>query len=300
MLIPTQKPTWGKIKMKVVLVTGLSGSGKSVAIRALEDSHFYCVDNLPPSFIPQVISRLSSEGISQIAIAADARTGRDIVDVPQIVKTLKASGTDVRILFLDADDETLVTRYSESRRRHPMSARLGEQATVQECVDAEREALEPLRAISSCIDTTALLPNVLRRWVLETVEEESAKLTLVFETFGFKKGLPSDADLVFDVRCLSNPYYIKNLRPLTGKDIEVQQHIQTDVRSEDLINDIETYLRKWLPSYLNEQRSYVTVAVGCTGGQHRSVYVAETLAQRFTKNPLSEIESVLIRHRTLD
>jgi RNase adapter protein RapZ len=286
--------------MKVVLVTGLSGSGKSVAIRALEDSHFYCVDNLPPSFIPQVISRLSSEGISQIAIAADARTGRDIVDVPQIVKTLKASGTDVRILFLDADDETLVTRYSESRRRHPMSARLGEQATVQECVDAEREALEPLRAISSCIDTTALLPNVLRRWVLETVEEESAKLTLVFETFGFKKGLPSDADLVFDVRCLSNPYYIKNLRPLTGKDIEVQQHIQTDVRSEDLINDIETYLRKWLPSYLNEQRSYVTVAVGCTGGQHRSVYVAETLAQRFTKNPLSEIESVLIRHRTLD
>jgi len=271
-----------------------------VAIRALEDSHFYCVDNLPPSFIPQVISRLSSEGISQIAIAADARTGRDIVDVPQIVKTLKASGTDVRILFLDADDETLVTRYSESRRRHPMSARLGEQATVQECVDAEREALEPLRAISSCIDTTALLPNVLRRWVLETVEEESAKLTLVFETFGFKKGLPSDADLVFDVRCLSNPYYIKNLRPLTGKDIEVQQHIQTDVRSEDLINDIETYLRKWLPSYLNEQRSYVTVAVGCTGGQHRSVYVAETLAQRFTKNPLSEIESVLIRHRTLD
>lgn len=286
--------------MKVVLVTGLSGSGKSVAIRSLEDSHFYCVDNLPPSFIPQVISRLSSEGISQIAIAADARTGRDIVDVPQIVSALKASGTDVRILFLDADDETLVTRYSESRRRHPMSARLGEQATVQECVNAEREALEPLREIASCIDTSALLPNALRRWVLETVEEESAKLTLVFETFGFKKGLPSDADLVFDVRCLSNPYYIKSLRPLTGKDIEVQHHIQGDTRSDELIHDIEAYLRKWLPSYLNEQRSYVTVAIGCTGGQHRSVYVAETLAQRFTKNPLSEIESVLIRHRTLD
>lgn len=288
------------IKMKVVLVTGLSGSGKSVAIRALEDSHFYCVDNLPPSFFPQVINRLSTEGISQIAIAADARTGRDIVDIPQIVGTLKANGTDVRILFLDADDETLVTRYSESRRRHPMSARLGEQATVQECVDAEREALEPLREIASCIDTSALLPNALRRWVLETVEEESAKLTLVFETFGFKKGLPSDADLVFDVRCLSNPYYIKSLRPLTGKDIEVQHHIQSDLRSDELINDIEAYLRKWLPSYLNEQRSYVTVAIGCTGGQHRSVYVAETLARRFTEKQLSEIESVLIRHRTLD
>lgn len=285
--------------MKVVLVTGLSGSGKSVAIRALEDSHFYCVDNLPPSFIPQVISRLASEGIAQIAIAADARTGRDIIDVPQIVRTLQANGTDVRILFLDADNETLVTRYSESRRRHPMSARLGEQATVQECVDAERDALEPLREIASSIDTSALLPNVLRRWVMETVEEDSSRLTLVFETFGFKKGLPSDADLVFDVRCLSNPHYDKNLRPLTGKDSEVQTFIQADQRSGELIDDIESYLRKWLPSYLNEQRSYVTVAIGCTGGQHRSVYVAETLAQRFTDNQLSEIESVLLRHRTL-
>ncbi|MCZ8017003.1 MAG: RNase adapter RapZ [Limnobacter sp.] len=285
--------------MKVVLVTGLSGSGKSVAIRALEDAHFYCVDNLPPSFIPQVVERLSTEGITQLAIAADARTGRDIIDLPQIIQTLKARGTDVRILFLDADNDTLITRYSESRRRHPMSARLGEQATVQECVDAEREALEPLRAISSCIDTSALLPNVLRRWVLETVEGDSAKLTLVFETFGFKKGLPSDADLVFDVRCLSNPYYDKNLRPLSGKDIEVQLYIQADARSDALINDIESYLRKWLPSYLNEQRSYVTVAIGCTGGQHRSVYVAETLAKRFTTKPLSEIESILLRHRTL-
>jgi RNase adapter protein RapZ len=285
--------------MKVVLVTGLSGSGKSVAIRALEDAHFYCVDNLPPSFIPQVISRLAADGISQIAIAVDARTGRDIVDVPQIVQTLKTNGTDVRMLFLDADQDTLITRYSESRRRHPMSARLGEQATVQECVDAERDALEPLRNLASCIDTSALQPNVLRRWVLESVEEESARLTLVFETFGFKKGLPSDADLVFDVRCLQNPYYDKNLRPLTGKDLPVQQHIQSDTRSDALINDIEAYLRKWLPSYLNEQRSYVTVAIGCTGGQHRSVYVAEMLAKRFSAQPLSEIESVLLRHRSL-
>jgi len=140
---------------------------------------------------------------------------------------------------------------------------------------------------------------VLRRWVLETVEEESAKLTLVFETFGFKKGLPSDADLVFDVRCLSNPYYDKSLRPLTGKDVEVQRYIQADNRSDPLISDIETYLRNWLPSYLNEQRSYVTVAIGCTGGQHRSVYVAETLAKRFTSEPLPQIESVLLRHRSL-
>ncbi|HEX4844501.1 MAG TPA: RNase adapter RapZ [Limnobacter sp.] len=285
--------------MKVVLVTGLSGSGKSVAIRALEDADFYCIDNLPPSFIPQVVGRLESEGMHHVAIAADARTGRDIVDVPQIVAALRGNGTDVRVLFLNADDETLVTRYSETRRRHPMSARLGEQATVQECVAAEREALEPLRTLASGIDTTGLLPNALRRWVLETVESKTARITLVFETFGFKKGLPSDADLVFDVRCLSNPYYDKNLRPLTGKDAPVQAFIQADARSNDLIADIEQYLRKWLPSYLNEQRSYITVAIGCTGGQHRSVYVAETLAKRFLALPLAEIESVLLRHRSM-
>ncbi|HEX4878993.1 MAG TPA: RNase adapter RapZ [Limnobacter sp.] len=285
--------------MKVVLVTGLSGSGKSVAIRALEDANFYCIDNLPPSFIPQVLGRLESEGMLHVAIAADARTGRDIVDVPQIVAALRDNGTDVRVLFLNADDETLVTRYSETRRRHPMSARLGEQATVQECVAAEREALEPLRTLASGIDTTGLLPNALRRWVLETVESNTARITLVFETFGFKKGLPSDADLVFDVRCLSNPYYDKSLRPLTGKDAAVQAFIRADARSSDLIADIEQYLRKWLPSYLNEQRSYITVAIGCTGGQHRSVFVAETLAQRFTLDSLPEIESVLIRHRAI-
>ncbi len=285
--------------MKIVLVTGLSGSGKSVAIRALEDAHFYCIDNLPPSFIPDVCKRLQIEGIEQVAIAADARTGRDIVDVPQIIRALQTQGVDVRTLFLDADDDTLTTRYSESRRRHPMSARLGEQATVQECVVAERQALEPLRNIASCIDTSGLQPNVLRRWVLETVDQASAKLTLIFETFGFKKGLPSDADLVFDVRCLSNPYYDKSLRPLTGQDPEVQDFIQADYRSDDLLSDIESYLRKWLPSYLNEQRSYVTVAIGCTGGQHRSVYVAETLAKRFRTQRLAEIESVLLRHRSL-
>jgi len=270
-----------------------------VAIRALEDAHFYCIDNLPPSFIPDVSKRLQAEGIEQVAIAADARTGRDIVDVPEIIRTLQTQGVDVRTLFLDADDDTLTTRYSESRRRHPMSARLGEQATVQECVAAERVALEPLRNIASCIDTSALQPNVLRRWVLETVDQASAKLTLIFETFGFKKGLPSDADLVFDVRCLSNPYYDKSLRPLTGQDQEVQNYIQADYRSDDLLSDIENYLRKWLPSYLNEQRSYVTVAIGCTGGQHRSVYVAETLAKRFRTQRLVEIESVLLRHRSL-
>ena len=286
--------------MKIILVTGMSGSGKSVAIRALEDAHFYCLDNLPPPFILPVVERLNNDGIHQIAIAVDARSGNDIVNVPHIMMTLRNQAMDVRPLFLDADDATLITRYSESRRRHPMSPRLDDQATVRECVDAERLALAPLKEISSTIDTSALLPNVLRRWVWETVEEQASRLTLVFETFGFKKGPPTDADLLFDVRCLNNPYYDKNLRPLSGKDPEVAQFIECDPRSLALLNDIEHYLRRWLPSYLDEQRSYVTVAIGCTGGQHRSVYVAETLAKRFTHNALPEIDSVLLRHRNWD
>lgn len=286
--------------MKVVLVTGLSGSGKSVAVRALEDSQFYCVDNLPPTFIPKVLNRLDIDGVEQVAIAVDARTGRDIVVVPEIVREIRAMGFDVRIIFLDSSDETLVTRYSESRRRHPMSQRLGEQATVLECVQAERLALDALKPMAATIDTSGLFPNALRRWVMQTVEADGAKLTLVLETFGYKKGLPTDADLVFDVRCLINPHYDKELRPLTGRDAPVEAFIKDDPLSAELVDDIEAYLRKWLPTYLKEQRSYFTVAIGCTGGQHRSVYVAETLAKRLGANPLSEVESILIRHRSLD
>lgn len=285
--------------MKVILITGMSGSGKSVALRALEDSDFYCLDNLPPSFIPSVIDRLKSEGRTKVAVAVDARTGIDIVAVPKIVSDLRNQDTDTRIIFLDADDEAIVTRYSESRRRHPMSARLGESATVHECVQAEREAICDIRPLADLIDTTDLLPTTLRRWVLETVNEKYAKLTLIFETFGFKTGLPNDADLVFDARCLANPHYDKELRPLTGKDLPVQQYIQNDKRSDELLSDIESYLRKWLPSYQTEQRSYVTVAIGCTGGQHRSVYLAEVLFQRLKAKPIGAVENILIRHRNI-
>ncbi|MDX1669176.1 MAG: RNase adapter RapZ, partial [Limnobacter sp.] len=223
-----------------------------------------------------------------------------IVEVPTIVTELRHQQIDTRIIFLDADDDALVTRYSETRRRHPMSSRLSENATVQECVQAEREAISDIRPMADLIDTTDLLTTTLRRWVLETVEEKYAKLTLVLETFGFKTGLPNDADLVFDARCLTNPYYDKSLRALTGKDLPVQQFIQNDNRSAELLNDIENYLRKWLPSYQTEQRSYVTVAIGCTGGQHRSVYLAEALLQRIDKKPLGTVQNILVRHRNID
>lgn len=285
--------------MKIILITGLSGSGKSVALRALEDANFYCVDNLPPTFIPPVVSKLSGEGQFKVAVAVDARTGRDIVVLPEIVGQLRRLEADVRIIFLDSSEDTLVTRYSESRRRHPMSARLGENATVQECVQAERDALDAIRPMADLIDTTDLFPNVLRRWVLQFVEERSAKLTVIFETFGYKRGIPKDADLVFDVRCLTNPHYDKALRPLTGKDKPVQDFIKQDARSEELLSDIENYLLKWLPSYQNEQRSYVTVAIGCTGGQHRSVYIAETLCQRLSTHKPEDVENIFVRHRNI-
>lgn len=282
---------------KVVLITGMSGSGKSVAIRALEDNHFYCIDNLPPPFIPQVLNRLNLDGRNKVAIAVDARTGRDITSLPDILRELKKKPIEQRVVFLDADDDTLVTRYSETRRRHPMSERLGEDATVLECVQAERTALDDLRPLADCIDTSGLMPNVLRNWVLQTVGAAPSGLTVIFQSFGFKKGLPRDADLVFDVRCLDNPHYDKDLRPLTGRHPDIQAFIQKDERSGRLIDDIENYLRNWLPNYRTEQRSYVTVAVGCTGGQHRSVYVAENLARIFRTSPLAEIESILLRHR---
>lgn len=247
-----------------------------------------------------MVNRLSESGEQRIAIAVDARTGKDIVTVPQIIHTLRSQGMDVRVVFLEAETDTLVTRYSESRRRHPLSTRLGAQATVAECVEAEREMVQSIRPLADVIDTTELLANTLRRWVLQSVEETLGGLTVVFETFGFKKGLPKDADLVFDVRCLSNPHYDRTLRPMTGKDEAVQNFLLEDERTTDLMHDIEQYLRRWLPSYRDEQRSYVTVAIGCTGGQHRSVFVAETLAQRFKAMPLAQIESILLRHRTID
>lgn len=285
--------------MKVVLVTGMSGSGKSVAIRALEDAYFYCIDNLPPALIPQAIHDLQKSGIAALAIAVDSRTGKSIDKTPDTIAALRSQGVDIRVLFLDADDQTLVMRYSETRRRHPMSAQLGEQATVQECVEAERLALGPLRTGAACIDTSGVLPNILKGWVTRVVEGPQSRLTLIFQSFGFKKGLPTDADLVFDVRCLTNPYYDKALRPLSGLDLPVADFIANDTRSEALINDIETFLRRWLPAYLSEQRSYITVAIGCTGGQHRSVYVSEALKKRLAAAPLPEVENLLIRHRNM-
>lgn len=287
--------------MKIVLVTGMSGSGKSVALNVLEDSGFFCIDNLPVNFLEQAVRDLHAQGQTQLAVAADARTVGTLRDLAQILQRLQESGHVIRAVFLNARDEILLQRYSETRRRHPLSLRpadgqLGEQAvqTLADCIRRERDILSEVVHLGASIDTSDLQPQVLRRWLRETLELESAPLTLLFQSFAFKEGVPLDADLVFDVRCLPNPYYAPELKPLTGRDGPVVAFLDAEPAAAEMIADITTYLRKWLPRHAEENRSYLTVAIGCTGGQHRSVYCAEKLRENFRND-----FSCAVRHRSL-
>ncbi len=286
--------------MRVVLVTGMSGSGKSVAIRLLEDIGYYCVDNLPAKFLGEVCAFLSTAGHDDLAVSIDARSEASLGELPDIIGGLRTYGYDVRVLFLTASTAALVQRYSETRRRHPLSQRLvaasgGErEPTLTECIDAERELLSPLDALGHTIDTGDLHPNTLRQWVREFVDSPRSSLTLAFESFAFKHGIPNAADLVFDVRNLPNPHYDPALRPLTGLDEPVIAFLASAPIAGQMIDDIAAFIDKWLPSYVADNRHYVTVAIGCTGGQHRSPYVVAELARRFSAR-----EHVLARHRAI-
>ncbi|MFO0235441.1 MAG: RNase adapter RapZ [Burkholderiales bacterium] len=283
--------------MRIVVVTGISGSGKSIAINVLEDDGFFCIDNLPAKFLHEVIGSLQEQGYERVAVSTDARSGDSVADLKQIIAGLGRSGHDVKVLFLNARTDTLVQRYSETRRRHPLASRTeqdGSAHTLLESIDRERELMSPVEDIGVSIDTSDLHPNVLRQWVRDVVGLERAPITLLFESFAFKYGVPLDADLVFDVRCLPNPYYTAQLRPLSGLDEPVAQYLQEIPSVGRMIDHVGHFLRTWLPSYVQENRSYLTVAIGCTGGQHRSVYVVEQLAGRFRAS-----ERVLVRHRAL-
>ncbi len=283
--------------MRVVLITGISGSGKSVAIKVLEDDGFYCIDNLPVRFLQDVIASLAEAGHDRVALSVDARSGTSVTDLRVTVAGLGRSGHDIKVLFLNARNETLVQRYSETRRRHPLSTGhtpSGETATLLESIERERELMAPIQDLGVAIDTSDLHPNVLRQWVRDVVGAQRAPLTLLFESFAYKQGVPLDADLVFDARCLPNPYYTNELRPLTGLDAPVAAFLSEIPSVQRFIEHIGNFLHAWLPHYIQENRSYLTLAVGCTGGQHRSVYCIETLAQRFRRT-----EHVLVRHRGL-
>ena len=280
----------------IVLITGISGSGKSVALRLLEDAGYICVDNLPVRFLQEFIASTRDQGVERVAVAIDVRTVGELDELPPVIQEMRAEGTAFRVIFLDSNDHTLRQRYSESRRRHPLTDRLalrrGHTPSLQECIATERDMLAPLREQEHTIDTSDLTPGQLRAWVRDLVQADRAPVVLTFESFAYKRGVPGDADLVFAVRCLPNPHYDSNLRPLTGRDEPVAHWLAQFGSVETMIEDIAGFIRRWLPLYMQDTRNYLTVAVGCTGGKHRSVYVTEQLALRFADH-----SPLLIRHR---
>jgi UPF0042 nucleotide-binding protein len=287
--------------MRIVIITGISGSGKSVGLNALEDAGYFCVDNLPPALLRALVATRIEEGAADIlAVAMDARSANSLAGLPADIAWLKEQGHDVKVLFLTAKTESLIARFSETRRSHPLSHRLrsdqspADRPTLVECILNEREMLVAIEGLGHVIDTSGLSGNKLRAWIKEVVETEYTPLTLLFESFAYKFGVPLDADLVFDVRMLPNPYYDVTLRPMTGKDAPVRAFLYEQPNVAELIADIREFIEKWLPSFKGNNRSYLTVAIGCTGGQHRSVYVAETLAAHFLCS-----ERVVLRHREL-
>ena len=277
--------------MQLILITGLSGSGKSVALNVLEDAGFYYVDNLPARLLPQTVGFLAESGHARAALSVELRNAEAIAGLPRQLEEFRACGHDVQVLFLETKTDTLIKRFSETRRRHPLA---DSGLTLPECIERERGLLAGLADIAARVDTSDLGPNTLRSWVKDFVGVPAMGLTLLFESFGFKHGIPLDADLVFDVRCLPNPNYDPRLRPLTGRDQAVIDFLAADPSTRKMLEDIRRFVADWLPAFERDNRSYLTVAIGCTGGQHRSVYFAESLAALFERR-----SRVLVRHREI-
>lgn len=280
----------GHTNMQLILVSGLSGSGKGVVMRVLEDDGYYCVDNLPAALLEDTLRVLAEYGDFRVAISVDARSLDSWRQLPALLEHLRTH-MDVRLLFLEAGTPTLVRRFSETRRRHPLS---NNDRALPEAIEAERELLAPIANIAHRMDTSELAVSTLQQWIKDFVSSKSGRLTLLFTSFGFKRGIPLDADMVFDVRCLPNPHYDQRLRPLTGRDQPVIDFLQQSDEVAEMLADIYQHIAKWLPCFVRDHRSYLTVAIGCTGGQHRSVYLTEQLATRFAAT-----EQTLLRHRGL-
>jgi len=277
--------------MQLYLISGLSGSGKSITLKVLEDSGFYCVDNLPADLLAALVEHLQQAGYRNIAVSIDVRSANSVQHLPPLLQQIRQQGVDVHVLFLDAQSDTLVKRFSETRRLHPLS---DGQRTLPECVQHERELLSEINDIGHHIDTSELNANALRARIKQFIKLDRARLTLLFESFGYKHGIPLDADFVFDVRCLPNPHYEALLRPLTGRDSAVINFLDNTPSVQQMFDDIRDFLNRWLPGFVADNRSYLTIAIGCTGGQHRSVYLAEKLSAYFEQQ-----QQVLVRHREL-
>ncbi len=277
--------------MRLALISGVSGSGKSVALKALEDANWFCVDNLPSDIIPALLEHAASRGDPRVAVSVDARSAATLENLPGVVAKARARGTDVQLIFLDASDASLVRRFSETRRPHPLAR---EGRTLEEALTEERRLLAPIAELGHRIDTSGLNPVQLRGWVHDLLATDSSRLTVCLESFGFKTGVPLNADFVFDARFLPNPFYDPQLRPLTGRDPKVVAFLEQETEAGLLLEDIHRFVARWLPKFSLDRRAALTIAIGCTGGQHRSVYLVEALAAR-----LKGHHPVIVRHRDL-
>jgi UPF0042 nucleotide-binding protein len=272
------------------VVSGLSGSGKSIALKVLEDAGYYCVDNLPATLLLEVADFLALEAHHErIAVSVDARSA-SLPALPENIERLKARGFDCRVIYLEANTPTLLRRFSETRRRHPVSGDM----TLSEAIERERTLLAGVAPLGQRIDTSELQPRVLQNWIRDLLGLGAGALTLLFESFSYKQGVPLDADWVLDARMIANPHYDPKLRPYTGRDAPVIEYLEHDALAQQWLADVRALLARWLPEIVRENRSHVTVAIGCTGGRHRSVYLAERLAETFRAE-----WKVLVRHRGL-
>jgi UPF0042 nucleotide-binding protein len=281
----------------LVIITGMSGSGKSIAIHALEDAGYYCVDNLPLPLLEPLLALQDQSGNHRLAVAMDVRSGQSIPRLPRLLDDLDKIGVKTRLIFLDTSDDTLIRRFSATRRRHPLSRPDDGDVhqTLMQAIARERNLLCDLRERADIINTSFLRPAQLITFVKQLIGASAAHLTLVFESFAFKRGITQDADYVFDVRMLPNPFYEEDLRRLTGLDQPVIDFLRGQPQVDAMAGQIADFLRAWLPELARDHRSYVTIAIGCTGGQHRSVYLAERLAAEFGRE-----WPTLTRHREID
>jgi UPF0042 nucleotide-binding protein len=270
--------------MKLIIVSGRSGSGKTTCLHLLEDLGYYCVDNIPASLLDALATRLSSDSLNldKVAVSIDARNiSEDLKQFPEIYGRLEASAISGQIIFLDADDNTLIKRFSETRRKHPLSS---EHMGLVDAITYEKQLLAPISSLADLtINTNELSIHQLRDIIKNRIaEHDHLGMALQFQSFGFKNGIPVDADMVFDARCLPNPHWVDELRPYTGLEQPIVDYLEAEPEVNEMLDDIRRYLERWLPCFQNHNRSYITVAIGCTGGRHRSVYLCEKLKQHFS------------------
>lgn len=278
--------------MEVIIISGLSGSGKSIALNALEDNGFYCIDNLPVTLLSSISQHLNHEHQDKVAISVDIRS-IDIAKLPFVIKEIESLSIKTKLIYLESSTETIVRRFGETRRRHPLA---NEKLSLGETIEKERSMLAPLAEIGYKIDTSNMSANILKKTLSEMIQLKEDHLALQFSSFGYKFGIPLDADFIFDVRCLPNPYYESNLKNLTGIDKPVVDFFENYKEVDKMFHDINHFINEWLNAFTTDQRHSLNIAIGCTGGKHRSVYIANKLFTNFSK-PKSQ---VIIRHRDIN